>query len=80
MKKTPVKMEQAPAVKTNPDFRKLFEYLEPIKDEEKLILIPEIGTEENKIEWSNKPKVIDEDSDFMPKKDEYTSSHYMMME
>ena len=73
-------MEQAPAVKTNPDFRKLFEYLEPIKDEEKLILTPEIGPEENKLEWSKKPKVIDEDSDFMPKKDEYTSSHYMMME
>ena len=52
-------MEQAPAVKTNPDFRKLFEYLEPIKDEEKLILTPEIGPEENKLEWSKKPKVID---------------------
>ena len=51
IKKTPVKMEQAPAVKTNPDFRKLFEYLEPIKDEEKLILPPEIGPEENKLEW-----------------------------
>ena len=59
IKKTPVKMEQAPAVKTNPDFRKLFEYLEPIKDEEKLILTPEISPEENKIEWPKKPKVID---------------------
>ena len=49
----PIKMEQAPAVKANPEaYRKLFEYLEPTKDDDRLSSTPEIGPEENKIDWA----------------------------
>jgi hypothetical protein len=58
---TPKKVEQTPAVKTNPEaHRKLFEYLEPVKEESKLKSSPHHTSEEKKVvmAWAKKNKPI----------------------